>query len=614
MLDFRNTNSLWASVLVETLAQLGLETAVISPGSRSTPLTVAFAAHVAVEAIPVLDERSAAFLGLGLAKRTGRPVVLVCTSGTAGANYYPAVIEARESQVPLLVLTADRPPEMRECASGQTIDQQKLFGNFPNWYAELALPMADLGLLRYLRQTLIQAWTQALTPVPGPVHLNCPFRDPLAPLEDGTTSALTDLVDESFFFGVRQASLSRVGRDLEISRASALDAQNFLPLSSPSGYQLRGTKPCAPTHHLPTFSSLLPPLSPRGLIVAGPAQPANAEVYCRAIATLSRQLNWPVLAEGLSPLRNYASLNPNLVTTYDAILRQPELAQELMPEQVIQIGPLPTSKTLRQWLEKTDPLRWVVDEGYRNLDPLHGKAVSIALSVEALAQSFEGEENVDTAYLKTWLELETKVRQRMDQTFEPLTDLIESKVCWLLSQILPAGTPLVIANSMPVRDIEWFWPPNERGIQPFFSRGANGIDGTLSTAMGVAHRNQPTVLLTGDLALLHDTNGFLNRPQIQGHLTIVLINNNGGGIFEMLPIAKFEPPFEAYFATPQQVDIAKLCAAYGVEYEQIANWTVFSQRLSMLPETGMRVLEVRCDRKVDAPFRQTLLNTLAQIP
>ncbi|HEY9877453.1 MAG TPA: 2-succinyl-5-enolpyruvyl-6-hydroxy-3-cyclohexene-1-carboxylic-acid synthase [Leptolyngbyaceae cyanobacterium] len=598
MLDFRNTNSLWASVLVETLAQLGLETAFVSPGSRSTPLTVAFATHATIEAIPVLDERSAAFLGLGVAKRTGKPVVLVCTSGTAGANYYPAVIEARESQVPLLILTADRPPELRDCASGQTIDQQKLFGDFPNWYAELAIPMADLGLLRYLRQTLVQAWSQAIAPVAGPVHLNCPFRDPLAPLEDGSVAGLKDVVDESFFAGVPQVVLAGIGREQE-GRSLALGAED-----------LWTRRPAARVYTNPCGSTI----SARGLIIAGPAQPVEVEAYCRAIAKLSHQLNWPVLAEGLSPLRNYAGLNPNLVTTYDAILRQPDLADKLAPEQVFQLGPLPTSKTLRQWLEKIDPLRWVVDGDHRNLDPLHGNTVPVKLSVEALAQSWLPQENADTAYLKTWLDFESKVRQRLDQTFASLTGLVESKVSWLLAQVLPPRTPLVIANSMPVRDIEWFWAPNDRGIQPFFNRGANGIDGTLSTALGIAHRNQPTVLLSGDLALLHDTNGFLTAPHLQGHLTIVLINNNGGGIFEMLPIAKFEPPFEAYFATPQQVDVAKLCAAYGVEYEQITDWALFSQRLRVLPALGVRLLEVKCDRKVDAPFRQTLLNTLAQLP
>jgi 2-succinyl-5-enolpyruvyl-6-hydroxy-3-cyclohexene-1-carboxylate synthase len=199
-LDYRNTNSLWGSVLVETLHRLGLREVVISPGSRSTPLTMAFARHHGIEAIPVLDERSAAFFALGLARQNHRPVALLCTSGTAGANYFPALIEAQESNVPLLVITADRPPEMRECRSGQTIDQQKLFGSHVNFYHEFSVPQATLPMLRYLRQAAAHAWERTQWPCSGPVHLNAPFRDPLPPIEDGSTSAVRAALNERTFF------------------------------------------------------------------------------------------------------------------------------------------------------------------------------------------------------------------------------------------------------------------------------------------------------------------------------------------------------------------------------------------------------------------------------
>ena len=200
MIDFRNTNSVWASILAETLKRLGLTTAVICPGSRSAPLATAFAQTHGVDAIPVLDERSASFFALGVAQQSRRPVALVCTSGTAAANFYPAVIEARESRVPLLVLTADRPPELRDCHSGQTIDQLKLFGTYPNWQAELALPFLEMGTLSYLRQTVTHAWERSLHPVPGPVHLNIPFRDPLAPLPDATSVDLESQFQLEDFF------------------------------------------------------------------------------------------------------------------------------------------------------------------------------------------------------------------------------------------------------------------------------------------------------------------------------------------------------------------------------------------------------------------------------
>ena len=273
-IDFRNTNTLWASILAETLKRLGLTTAIICPGSRSTPLAVAFAQQKQIEAIPVLDERSAGFFALGIARTTKRPVVLVCTSGTAGANFYPAVIEARESRIPLLILTADRPPELRDCHSGQTIDQLKLYGNYPNWQAEIAVPSLEIGMLKYLRQTLIHAWERSQFPVGGVVHLNLPFRDPLAPLSQlGTDTIKSQLKEEDFF-----AHLS-------------IQSTRFRVPDSPIPYQEWHS--CAP-----------------GIIIAGLAQPQNPREYCCAIAHLSKTLGWPVLAEGLSPVRNYANLNP----------------------------------------------------------------------------------------------------------------------------------------------------------------------------------------------------------------------------------------------------------------------------------------------------------------
>lgn len=575
--DFSNTNSVWASILTETLKRLGLTSAVICPGSRSSPLAIAFAQQDEVEAIPVLDERSAAFFALGIARQSGLPVALVCTSGTAGANFYPTVIEAKESRVPLLVLTADRPPELRHCRAGQTIDQLRLFGRFPNWQAELALPSLELGMLAYLRQTIIHAIERSLWPVPGPVHLNIPFREPLAPTPQAEASTLTlQLQSEDFF--------------------AAVEPQSH-PIS-PSPYQpipLQQWQQCS-----------------RGVIIAGPAQPSFPDQYCAAIAQLSQALGWPVLAEGLSPLRNYAHLNPHLISTYDLILRNRDLAKQLVPERVIRVGELPTSKELRTWLEKTQPRQWIVDPGEQNLDPLHGKTIHLRLSVEQLAEAFPGKGTAPSDYLACWCTLEAKVRQNLDWAIAAINTPFEGKAAWLLSQTLPPNTPLFIANSMPVRDVEFFWRPSNSKIKPFFNRGANGIDGNLSTALGVAHGNQSSVMLTGDLALLHDTNGFLLRNKLAGHLTIVLINNNGGGIFEMLPIAKFEPPFEEFFATPQDIDFSKLCATYDVEHELIQSWEQFTQRLNPLPTKGIRVLELRSDRKADAKWRQESLGRLAE--
>ena len=570
MIDFRNINSVWASILTETLKCLGLTTAVICPGSRSTPLTVAFALQDGVEAIPILDERAAAFFALGRAKATGLPVVLVCTSGTAGANFYPAVIEARESRVPLLVFTADRPPELRDCHSGQTIDQLKLYGTYPNWQTELALPVAEIGMLAYLRQTIIHSWERSLYPVPGPVHLNIPFRDPLAPIPQVTGLDLIQLKD--FFVNISSGSISQTKQDIH-------------PI-------MQQWQQCD-----------------RGIIIAGVAQPKHPQLYCSALAQLSQTLKWPVLAEGLSPVRNYADLNPYLISTYDLILRSPGLAKQLAPEMVIQLGELPTSKQLRSWLDTTQPKRWVIDNSDHNLDPLHGQTTHLRISVEQLAPASPSS---SSPYLQQWCAAETQVRDAVDEKMAAMNQLFEGKAAWILSQTLPPQTPLFIANSMSVRDVEFFFAPSNSGVRAFFNRGANGIDGTLSTALGIAHRQQSSVMLTGDLALLHDTNGFLMRHKFVGHLTIVLINNNGGGIFEMLAIANFEPTFEEFFATPQNIDFSQLCATYNIEHELITSWEQLQAKLNPLPDVGIRVLELQTYRQVDAKWRQDNLSKFAE--
>ena len=589
MIDFRNTNTLWASILTETLQRLGLTVAVICPGSRSAPLTIAFARDDRIESIPVLDERSASFFALGIAKKSGLPAALICTSGTAAANFYPAIIEARESRIPLLIFTADRPPELRDCHAGQAIDQVKIYGNYPNWHAELAVPSADIKMLGYLRQTIVYAWERSLSPTPGPVHLNIPFRDPLVPVPDIAVEALkSQFHPDDFFAGIERFFVRETS-------------------TPPSPPLLRGGE----ESRLQEWQKC-----DRGIIIAGVAQPQFPEKYCRAIARISQLLNWPVLAEGLSPLRNYAKLNPYLISTYDLILRNRELARQLTPEIAIQIGDLPTSKELRSWLDTIQPKRYTIDPSHHNLDPLHGKTIHLRTSAENVADILtqvpplqKGGLGGDIAsdsneYLQLWCGAEAKIRPAIDRKMAATNSIIEPKVAWLLSQILPPGTPIFIANSMPVRDVEFFWRPNNLEIQPFFNRGANGIDGTLSTALGIARRHQSSILLTGDLALLHDTNGFLINNKFVGHLTVILINNNGGGIFEMLPVAKFDPPFEEFFATPQNINFARLCATYAVEHEIIDSWEKFKQKLNPLPNTGIRVLELPTDRRFDAKWRR----------
>lgn len=566
-LDFSNTNSLWCSVLVETLVRLGARHAVTCPGSRSTPLTMALARHPGIEVTPVLDERSASFFALGLAKQTHRPAILVCTSGTAGANFHPAVIEAWESGVPLLVITADRPPEMRECRSGQTIDQQKLFGNHVVFYHELAVPEPTLPMLRYLRQTVAHAWHCAQG---RPVHLNAPFRDPLPPLPDGRTRAVRHtLKPGQFFAGLTVTARPTISINLD-------DALGSLRRK-------------------------------HGLIVAGYATPTDPAVYAANVGRIAAALGWPVLADALSPARHFDRYVPHLVTAYDLVPRDRRLAAALRPEAVLVLDNWPTSKALRQWLGALDLPGVVISSATQNPDALHGRMRRVQAAVEDISagEPFTG----SPIWTALWNRAERLLRRGL--TVGANRPGFEGGIVPVLADAVPAGTTVVVANSMPVRDTEYFWPPNDRGCAVLCNRGANGIDGTLSTALGVAQAGDAAVLLTGDLAFLHDSNGLLLRPEFRGRLTVVLVNNAGGGIFNHLPIAEFDPPFERLFATPQQADFAKVCAAHGVAYQRVAIFAQLGRLLAKLPRRGIRVLEVRTDRRRDAAWRMKLFADVA---
>ncbi len=583
MVDFTNSNSLAASVLVETWFRLGLRQAVICPGSRSSPLTVALARHGGIDCVVSLDERSASFFALGHGKRTGQPVALVCTSGTAAANFLPAIIEAHYSQVPLLVLTGDRPPRLRHCRAGQTIDQTKLYGHYPQWQTELALPEPNMDYCHYLRQTALHSWQKCFWPKLGVVHLNCPFDEPLVPLEYGSGSLehlAGEFNEEHFYRGLTTFAEMNQGEAISFPFGSVTSA----------------------------FSPPQPDFSQLGLILVGVLPGGETPALLADILAIARGLQYPVLCDALCSLRNYDDGQTALITNYDFLIRCPHWAEQLGPKQIIQIGELPTSKALRNWLGTIDCLRYILNFHGENLDPLQGQTVYLSASVSQVADYIHNQGFVpDTEqknYAHSWLE-----KQRQSQTIiiAALADAHTPLIVAQLAHCLPPQTNLLVANSLPVRWLEFFWPPNGDRHRIFVNRGANGIDGTLSTAMGIAHRSPgETVLLTGDLSLLHDSNGFLNQSQMQGNLTIILLNNNGGGIFQTLPIAQCEDVFEAYFATPQGVDFGQLCRTYGVEHQIITNLWDLKDQWPNNNSTAIRVLEIIGDRHQEAQWLKSL--------
>lgn len=566
-LDARNVNSLWCSVLVETLVREGLQFAVISPGSRSTPLTMAFGRHPGVETIVSVDERSAAFHALGLARASGRPVVLVCTSGSAGAHYLPAIIEAHETGTPLIAITADRPPELRDCRSGQTINQHQLYGNYTSWYHEYATPALDELQFAYLRQTTRQAWDQARAA--GPVHLNAPFRDPLPPMPDGgEAAAFATQVDDEFW-----------------TRPAADSIESKLRL----------------VHQVTTN---------RGLIVAGPAYASDQEDYARRIHDLARATGWPVLADGVSPARHFAPDDVTVVAHYDLILRNRTLARDLTPRYVVGLESWPTSKVVREWLGQSPAEILMVSSRPTAADAIHGRTREITAPVSAL--EFRGKPTADPSYARAWADAEERAVHALGTWMAgEACASFEGRVAWGLAQLPLRDWSLVLASSMPVRDWEYFASARPRGCRVYSSRGANGIDGTVSTALGIARaERRPTLLLTGDLAFLHDANGLMLARSSPANLTIVVINNRGGGIFEHLPVARFEESFEELFATPTEVDLAQLCAAHAVSYAEVAVKDL-AAAVQESNDHGVRVIAVRTDRKADAALRKRGFRTLA---
>ncbi len=549
-----NANSLWGAFLASALARMGLKQAVVSPGSRSTPIALGLAACEQIESFVILDERSAGFFALGLARSSRQPVLLVCTSGSAAANYLPALVEASESGTPLLVLTADRPQELRRCAAGQAIDQTRMYGSFARDFFELPCPEPTSACLRQLRQTMRHALMRCMAPERGPVHVNCPFREPLAP-----------------------------------------QPQERLKLDFDPAALLEGMGPVAVGPALPDFSAIsLPGEVRRGLIVAGTLMADDDAAARHSLMTLAARSGWPVLCDALGPWRA-GDLPEGVVRvdSYAAILKDRETADALRPDFVLQVGPLPTSKALRQWLELLDLPTLVVSPGFANIDPLHASASQVQL-VPELVHLLPLPRGADAAYAASWAEANRRCRAALDAALDTAPGIDEGAVARELFRSLAADGRLFVANSMSVRHAELYAASGHAPFRVFFSRGANGIDGTLASALGMAQGGRG-VLLCGDLALLHDAASLLCATQLRGVLDVVLVDNGGGGIFRHLPVARVADgaAFERFFLTPQKVDFALLAAAYGAGYVAVKSLSQLRELITGPMKDGLRILHLR---------------------
>jgi 2-succinyl-5-enolpyruvyl-6-hydroxy-3-cyclohexene-1-carboxylate synthase len=571
-----NRNTLWAAVLVEELVAAGLDSVCVSPGSRSTPLTVAVADHPEVTVYSHLDERSGAFFALGRGRRTGDPTALVCTSGTAAANFHPAVMEADEGRVPLVVLTADRPPELRDSGANQTTDQVKLYGDAVRYARTLPEPEAEARKLRSLRVTADRAVAAATGTPPGPVHLNVPFRKPLEP------TRVPGDVPETF---ADEASLAVDGRDGPFVRTTA-------------------GRPSPRDDEVSALAAAVG-RAERGLVVCGPAD--GAGLSPDALAAFVGATGFPVLADPLSGHR----FGPHVADLpvcggYDSYLDGADGWPD--PDLVVRVGASPTSKVLRKYLRGTDARQLVVDPagGWREAEFTATDLVvadpSLLLTRVADAVTAGGHDG--------WRDRFAGAEERYWSLVGEAcgAELFEGALLNEVAARLPDPATLFVSNSMPVRDLDRFGEPRGGAVTVLGNRGVSGIDGVTSSALGAGSAtSDPLVLVTGDLAYYHDTNGLLALDRCGVDATVVLVNNDGGGIFHKLPIAGFDPPFTEQFRTPHGLDFEATGDLYDLSFERADGSAAFVDSFERsVGSDGTQVLEVRTDGESSHRVRERL--------
>jgi 2-succinyl-5-enolpyruvyl-6-hydroxy-3-cyclohexene-1-carboxylate synthase len=527
----------YLATFIEGLVKAGIEDVVISPGSRSTPIAILMEEHPTLKTWMNIDERSAAFFALGIAKADRKPVALLCTSGTAAANYFPAIVEATQSRVPLIVLTADRPHELRDVGAPQAINQIELYGKYSKWFVEMALPESTTNILHYAYSVASRAVSTSLSSPAGVVHLNFPLREPLLPNLEELQWNLT---------GIEKAVYSHAKQSLP---------EELIPILQ----EIQGKK--------------------KGLIICGPH---DQEDFPDAVVALAECLGYPVVADPLSQVRSGTHSKEMIIDCYDTILKSTKMFQTLKPEVIIRFGAMPVSKLLMQFIAQSDaPYQFIIDqdEGWR--DPtfsgthlVHMNEIDFCHHVSQMVEEVPQK----SEYLKKWQTANEVVKPILGSR---ITDFhFEGDVVRHLVNQLDDDMSLFIGNSMPIRDVDTFFFVQDKQVRLFANRGANGIDGIISTALGVSTKVKRLILLVGDLTFYHDLNGLLASKMHSLPITIVLVNNNGGGIFSFLPQSKEEKHFEQLFGTPIDLDYEKVVSMYDGQFSRVSSWAEFEDAVS----------------------------------
>ncbi len=574
MMNHQEALTLYIAAFVAELVKSGVEDVVVSPGSRSTPMAMVMAEHPELRVHIHVDERSAAFFALGIAKASQKPAALLCTSGTAAANYYPAIVEANYSRVPLVVLTADRPHELRDVGAPQAIDQIHLYGKNVKWFVEMAPPENTAEMLRYARTVCARAASMAQRSPAGPVHLNFPFREPLVPqLDRADLFELSERADG--FVNIKPGQLG-------------LREEEYREIAE----SLNETS--------------------RGIIVCGPLEKVD---FPEAVIQLAKKLNYPIIADPLSQLRSGMHDGSWIIDTYDSFLKNEDAKKALKPDVMIRFGAMPVSKPLTIFMkENSDARQLIVDGGGGWRDPALLSTEMVHCDETQFCESLTPSINAgkDNQYFSLWKEINHLTRSRLADINE-VDELSEGKLFYQLSEMLPEGSTLFVGNSMPIRDLDTFFHFNEKNIRVMANRGANGIDGTVSTALGAGTLSQPLYLVLGDLTFFHDLNGLIASKLYGIDINILLINNNGGGIFSFLPQANHPKNFEKLFGTPLDLEFGHAITMYGGKYDLISNWEHFISTFKQNTDAkGLKVMEITTNRDKNLTEHRELWNSVSQ--
>lgn len=535
-----NRNTIWAKIFVDQLAELGVRYACISPGSRSTPLTYSLAKNRKIKSYINIDERSSAFFALGLAKSSGKPTIIVTTSGTAVAELYPAIIESYQQRVPLIICTADRPPQLIGTGANQTINQQNIFKNHIRWFRDIGLPSISETGFRHLQKIGVKAFQICSIEDKGPVHLNFPFRKPLEPF------SYTDEINKKLH---------------RIKPLRHIQSKTDLVFSlSKSAHKI--TEQVVKNE--------------RGIIIVGPMA-YNLELNSQ-IKKLSKLIKYPIFADGLSHLRFGASKSDNnIIVNFNSILSAENFIQKHDPEVILQFGRTPTSSVIENFFSETNADRYLINQFGDLFDPTRNAKATLAcdpkIFCEYVLADFKSKitNRKKFVWLNDFIKADNISNKIKNEIIDKAKFPSEPSIINEVIDLIPSGSQVFVGNSLPVRDLDNFQGLTSKKLIFYSNRGASGIDGVSSTAFGTASRNSPTILITGDLSFLHDLNALMIAIKYSIPITIIVINNNGGGIFESLPIANKVIQFREFFITPHNLEFSNIVKSFGIDYQLITN-------------------------------------------